>query len=186
LPCRSTRAVPCFLARSSANCAKPKHLTTQQQNDNNKPAQCVRAESGRKLGTGLISSWRSSLRGQVSAEKVTRIHAEHERDKTQDTRAHASSSSNGLAASTLIGDTLREIIGRTSRTESLKSQVPVSMCRPSVSRASQVWSAVQSWRFCRQALLARRRAGVAQSEARLLGLGVVQTPAESRRCRRSR
>jgi hypothetical protein len=176
----------CALLSSLARAPTAPNTLLRNNRTKQQASHCVRAESGRKLGTGLISSRRSSLRGQVSAEKVTRIHAEHERDKTQDTRAHASSSSNGLAASTLIGDTLREIIGRTRRTESLKSQVPVSMCRPSVSRASQVWSAAQSWRFCRQALLARRRAGVAQSEARLLGLGVVQTPAESRRCRRSR
>lgn len=50
--------------------------------------------------------------------------------------------SNGLAAATLIGATCRALTGRTSRTESLKLQIPVSMmCRPSVSRASQVWSA---------------------------------------------
>ena len=49
--------------------------------------------------------------------------------------------SNGLAAATLIGATGRTLRGRTSRTESLKLQTPVSMCRPSVSRASQVWSA---------------------------------------------
>jgi hypothetical protein len=64
--------------------------------------------------------------------------------------------------------------GRKSRTESLKLQTPVSMCRPSVGRASQVCSAAQSWLFCRLARRRAQRAGVAQSEASLLELGAAR------------
>lgn len=71
----------------------------------------------------------------------------------------------------MIGAAWRSLRGRKSRRESLELQIPVNMCHPSVSRASQVCSAAQSWLFCR---LARRRAGVAQSEASLLELGAAR------------
>lgn len=132
----------------------------------------------------------ASLRGQVSAEsaraKVTRIHAEHERDKTRHACKHAAT---GLAASILIGATWQVTIGRTSKTESLKLQIPVSMCRPSVSRASQVWSASAELAVLQAGAVGVLSVLVLRNLRRRLLARSVQTrpggPAESRRCRRS-
>ena len=97
--------------------------------------------------------------------------------------------SDGLAAATLIGDTYRIAIGRTSRTGSLKLQVPVSMCRPSVRRASQVWSASAELAVLQAGAVGVLRVLVLRNLRRRLLARSVQTrpggPAESRRCRRS-